>query len=411
MRRSLGLFLLSVGILLAVLGFLGAILAGVIGGAFVALALGLAGVVGVVVIFVGRALMRGARPLGAPVEGRVGNYLADEPEARTCAGSPYEVLFKPAVQGKHGHASQLTVGVAAQAPTTLVLRRETWFDRLGKNLGIAREHQTGDVEFDEAVYIRGPSAGFAELFLGHPERRAAVLRLFDQGFQEVRLTGMDVEAVWVGFDPKVYEDPALPDDAALELFVLAEDVPDEDPDDAAARSEPQKIFKVLLWIATLGYAVTLVAAFIYPPIRVLELLAASLVAFAGVYLLFAIMAGLLLHGRSTSHDSWGHLMAWGVLLIAIGSIGAVAAVNALADTAPPREHNNIITNKRISTGRRGAKTYYVAVPAWDLPGETIEFSVSSNEYNMIAPGRSRLSVSTGLGWLGIEWQRGKQVIP
>lgn len=411
MRRSIGIFVLAVGILLVVAGGIGAIVAGGAGG----LGFGLAAwvilaAVGVLVIIGGAVLMRGAKPLGAS-EGRVGNYLAGEAEARFCDGAPYEVFFQPAVQGRGGHASQLTVRVAAPAPTTLTLRKETWFDRLGKTLGIAREHQTGDAEFDQDVYIRAASASYADLFLEHHDKRTAVLHLLDQGFQEVRLTGTDVEAAWVGFDPTTQDLPELPDDAARELLILAEDLPADDPEEAASQTDPRKFFKVLLWTLAIGFAIVLVGAFIYPPIRTAELLAAGFLAFAVMYPVFGILAGLLLHGRSTSHDQWGTLMGWGILLLGAGSVGAVSVVNALADTAPPSEHNSIISNKHISTGRRGSKTFYVTVPAWDRPGETFDFQVGADEYNHVAPGRSRLCVLTGPGWLGLEWRRAKHVIP
>ena len=38
---------------------------------------------------------------------------------------------------------------------------------------------------------------------------------------------------------------------------------------------------------------------------------------------------ILLRGKSTSHDRWAKLMGPGVLLIGLGSLGTVAAVNAL----------------------------------------------------------------------------------
>jgi hypothetical protein len=53
----------------------------------------------------------------------------------------------------------------------------------------------------------------------------------------------------------------------------------------------------------------------------------------------------------------------------------------------------------------------VTVAAWDRPGETLEFSVSSGEYSRIVPGQSQLQLIVGHGGLGIEWLKTERVQP
>ena len=106
-------------------------------------------------------------------------------------------------------------------------------------------------------------------------------------------------------------------------------------------------------------------------------------------------------------------MGSGVLLIGLGSFGTAAALNALADPTPPKVRRAEIREKQTKrTGRRGRSTgYYVYVEAWDSPGEMIRFPVSFGDYQRVMPGKSRLELTTGDGWLGIPWVKSQQVQP
>ena len=44
--------------------------------------------------------------------------------------------------------------MASASDADLQIKPEGWFDRLAKNIGIAREFQTGDRKFDDALYLR-----------------------------------------------------------------------------------------------------------------------------------------------------------------------------------------------------------------------------------------------------------------
>jgi len=124
----------------------------------------------------------------------------------------------------------------------------------------------------------------------------------------------------------------------------------------------------------------------------------------------AVIAALLLRGTTIGHDRWGRLIGFGWLLIGFGSLGTVAAVNGMGDTAPLVQRDVLIVHKWTTSGRHGT-TYYVAVDAWDRPGERVNFKVSSGEYSRITPGRSRLHLLTGPGRLGIEWLDAQMVMP
>ncbi len=69
-----------------------------------------------------------------------------------------------------------------------------------------------------------------------------------------------------------------------------------------------------------------------------------------------------------------------------------------------------VSDKRASKGRRST-SYFVTVPAWDGAGGTLDYEVSSQEYQSIVIGRSQLELTTGPGRLGIEWLKAQRLIP
>jgi hypothetical protein len=73
-------------------------------------------------------------------------------------------------------------------PMAITLRDEDASDRQAKNEGLSREHQTGDLAFDEDVYVDSPTTDGAILdaVLSEDARRGA-LALFKLGFERVVL--------------------------------------------------------------------------------------------------------------------------------------------------------------------------------------------------------------------------------
>ena len=372
------------------------------------IAFGIAISFGILSIIAGFVLKNGTDPSKPGTNGRVAGFLADADETRFLGDIPFVVHYQTPISGKNGRPSILTVRMDAISPTTLAFNVESWWDRVGKSIGIAREYQTGDAKFDAAVYVRSPSEDYAAEYLDDAEKRVAVRALMRLGFPEIKLTGTHLEAVWTGFDPLKSEQPELADGAAEIMTVLANRLPPDDPE--LAGSDSAKPLYVFLWILVLLFAATGIFSFIYTPIRTSELLLAGLKAFAAEYVGFGVLAALMLRGASISHDRWGLIMFWGFFLIGFGSMGSLAAANALADTFPLEEHIAVVKDRRMNTGKRGS-TYFAIVDDWDNAGDRLEFRVAAHEYNMLAPNRSRLQLHIGPGLFGIEWLHSQQVLP
>ncbi len=410
MQRGTALFLLATGLFLAVVGVLvggvalGVFQSGVRPDLSAGLICGLGPLLlGLALVLLSLAVVRGTKPSDlAPPSG---GYRPNEQEERTLGGRVYRLHYTP---GYKGHPPTLAVRFKARSPVPLRLDPESWFDRLCKWAGLAVEHQTGDRDFDDAVYVRCASPEVARRFLADPARRAAALALLRVGFTSVEFDGGDAVAYWANFDTAAHPHPGPADEAAGHLMRLADGLPGPDPDKVAARGDPGLVNAVFLWLGAGLYAALFVAAFVAPPVRIAPLLWAALALYVPLYLGFGWVAAWLLRGAATSHDRWAALMCGALFLLAGGSVGAVAAVNSGFDGGAVQGRGGVVTGKRVSGGR--SRSYHASVPAWD-GGGVIDFSVSRSEYDNITAGRSRIELTTGPGLLGIEWIRSRRVVP
>ncbi len=419
MKRAFGLFLFASGLLFGALGLMMgvAFLAQTEGGSweFSAMTLG-GGVLGVLVAALGLRIIRRSRPLDhipAKVEGRVGSYLVDAPEKKEADGRSYERLYRQPVRGKSGLESSLVVRVPVATPVALQFDRETWFDKACKAVRINREYQTGDAEFDAAVYVRGPGGRFTETYLSDPAKRLAIRELLAAGYERVRLTSKFALAEWPKFDPTADHSHSLTDEAAVHLHTLAAKLsPASDGGrERGTDSLAPPLGLVLLWLFLIAWAFTAVAVFLYPPVRLGDWLIPAGVVFVIGFPMVAWVAALVYRGKSDSHDNWAKAVGVGLFLFAAGSVGIVGTVNGLPDSSPPMERTLSVVGKETSRGRRGGTNYHVLVPAWDGSNGTNKVNVSSDDYNRVVPRKSQVRLTTGRGTLGIEWVRRKQVEP
>jgi hypothetical protein len=159
---------------------------------------------------------------------------------------------------------------------------------------------------------------------------------------------------------------------------------------------------VVLWVLTLGLAIQFFWVFWYKPVFVGELIVAAWPIVLPAYLVFAWLAGILLRGTSTSHDRWAVLAGVSLITFALGGVGAVAAANAMLDTALPKSHQATVVDRRTTHSRSGT-TYYVVCNSWRPGGERVEFTVSQTEFNAVTLGHSCVEAVVSPGCLGVEW--------
>ncbi|MEZ6143478.1 MAG: hypothetical protein R3B84_23155 [Zavarzinella sp.] len=341
---------------------------------------------------------------------RVGDFVSDLPQIREVVGQPYQVLFRKAVPGKNGRPADLAISVNAAVPTTMTFNEETWFDRWSKRMGIAHEHQTGDAEFDDAIFIRCPSNSYVEEFLKEPVRRVAILALRNLGYTEIRITGTEIVAYWANFDPLKNGEADLQDRTGQILLKLAEDLPQQiDTELVEKQSHSLGVGKTLLWTFQIVFAVAFILTFTHPAMRESKILLAALMAILPVMFVYGWLCAFAVRGTSTSHDKWKAMMLVAMFTMPLGTLGTLSGINALLDSKPAVTHSQVVVNKRFSTGKNNSKTYYAVVAAWDNPNDTFEFRVNSADYNRIQIGISRMDLTVKPGKLGIEWLVKKSV--
>lgn len=88
-----------------------------------------------------------------------------------------ETMHAEVIRDKSKKVCGFEVSVDVPDRFRFTLRRETWFDRIAKKLGVAREWQTGDDEFDAATFIVSEDWALLETVSADPELRALLVAL------------------------------------------------------------------------------------------------------------------------------------------------------------------------------------------------------------------------------------------
>ena len=314
----------------------------------------------------------------------------------------YEVLAQRVYRSDKTKSVGLRIGVTAPTVYDFSFKPEKWRDWLSKRIGFSVEHQTGDVEFDKAVYILSNDARIHATLSQNAALRADILRVFrvvaphSAVLKEVRCSG---GRIWVHYKLKTELNPAqipvLAEQVVPALSRLAADL-----GHAKVMGAPRLYDRfvlraaIILAISTglaLNGAAHMARLFFIPiPFTVdnSTLILWSLYCGAGLLALLVFAVALFL-GRSAR----AHVVLLEVLLV--GSLGAVLTsfvelrdLNMEWDQQPAVSYEVSTVSKRISTGRRRSKNYYVTISGWPNKNTTSEIRVSSSLYHRTDRGQS-----------------------
>ena len=414
MARGCGLLLLAFAALMLVLCGVGTLV--MLGelprqGVFPLLVFLTLDVVAITLLVVAVVVLRRTKPWTGPSAAQGGDptdrYPANQSTAHDLDGVAYHVHYTPPVKGKHARPSVLTFSAPVACSGEFAMAAETWFDRLCKRWGIAVEVETGDAAFDEGCYVRSDTPAFAEAYLSDPLKRTAILDLRRFGFLHVALRDGKLSVVRHGFDPVADDRPEFSAEVAARLVLLARNLPAHQPEFDERTGSGRRTGQVVLWALLLGFALTAVSLFAYPPVETLDLLVRALAVLV-VWPLFAYLSAWVLSGTSRSHIAWGGVMAGSLLLFPIGAGGIVGLLNGALDDSPDATHDAVIVEKYTSKSKNKTN-YHVRCASWRPGGGTITYGVASTEYNAIVPHRSKVVVVTRAGWLGVEWLKSRRV--
>lgn len=328
-------------------------------------------------------------------------------------GVPFSLRF---FMGARNAPPSLTIRIGNPSAADLKIRRQAWYDRFALGIGLVRRPETGDPRFDETYY---PETDLPELIgplLASREGRQAIEGLFGSG--AVREVICDKGGVAVVLAPIQSEEVArAPAERCLEgLLGLGALLPAGGDASASGarpfavpfRSPVSRTSLVLLWVAkglliagglvALGYGM-----YHYEPLGsglILRALALS----APMALLVLWVEFRWIRGRSASHRQFLVLLVLSLFCFPLALTGSALVTNGLWDDGKALSRLVPVTD-RYERRNKNSRTYYLAFPSWQQPGETDRLAVPKALFESVRQGE-RIAITTRPGYWQQEWIAG-----
>jgi len=417
MKRIFGILSIMVGLVFMAVAALFLLMAFIQPGNAMAVPIGISAVGGVIssiCIMLGIRLFKTTGTETNPIPPNAfGSFLPNVEEERTIENEIFTVHYQPPQKkGKHTKPSCLIIKVPSVCFTSIQFSKENWADRLGKRLGIACEVQTGDQEFDDAVYTRETNPAYCGNFLSNAEVRGAILAVLLSGYQKIEIKEDSIHATWNGFDPLKDGSENIAELTARALLILRGNLAIPDMEITQSSQPNSMPWKLFLWGFAILWAATGIAIFFYKPVYPSELFRLALATFFLTYPGFAVIAAMLLKGKSNSHDSWYGLISFGFILFISGSFGTMAGANALLDKSiPTKRILKVIGTRTSEGGKNKTKKHFVQVNSFKYPGEILEFPVEAAWFHQILAHRSKIHLLSGKGYFDMEWEISVDIEP
>jgi hypothetical protein len=294
------------------------------------------------------------------------------------------------------------------------LRQENPLDGLAKRIGLAVELQTGDPEFDNAVYVSTDDPDYARRFFEDAGRRAAITRLMADGYPTLELTNGTLTAQRTPYQHPTSDEAVAAEQEAVNRAARAlAEIRQDAPSSGGASRFPLRWRSRSLMVFPVLAVVSGIVSRIAAPGHILDdsdLFWWSLRYSVPAAALFAAVAYRSLKGHSDSH--------WMLMVIALaaffafpfGGSGLSELVNSRMDTAPEFVHEvDVVTFLEV---RSKNSTYYeLRLKSW-RPDRDFEYVPSDRQEYESAPREPlRVQLATRPGALGFEWVVRRSPIP
>lgn len=303
-------------------------------------------------------------------------------------------------RGRNRSFSWAALGFSIADRMHFVLRREQFFDRVAKWVGIAREWQTDDRDFDRKVFIISDDLPMLDGLSKDPALRAAILTLLgDASIHSVHC--MD-GCLWVQISKPSRElakgpDPVLAQHYARQVGPALTAVKERLKEIRAqlwnATRDPAELRQSLLLGTSCALGIVGIVAFFWSmgPGLPIQLEYDEIEKRAGVFAGIALVMFLGLLVSLLGRTSRTHLVLLEILLV--GTPGAwftgrtmVTINNQWHDKAPAAVHNTRIVDAYVRRSRRST-SYYIVVERWpDSIVESTRLQVRPWVYNRLARG-------------------------
>jgi hypothetical protein len=324
--------------------------------------------------------------------------------------------YEYSVSTSKGRVTGAKVGVACAEGFTFSLRHEEMFDLWSKGIGLTKECQTGDLDFDRDIYILSDDPVVHRMLQFDGDLRADIQRVFKDcrdGLGAPRAIYVHGGRLWITAKPREKKSAAAAADCPAVVAALSAVASRLERGGAGLHDDRDPFPRRAACILAVSTGLSINGA-----IELFHMVAGNFpvlgdadaplgvalaIGFAIVLALAAI--ALQLMGRSART----HL----VLLELLVSGGFGATVSAYAelrdydidyDTAPVRMVETTVAGKHTSHSRHRTH-YHVELGAWPAPGQSKDIEVYSGFYDSISPG-SRVVVEEHPGALGWVWTSG-----
>ncbi|UTA49120.1 hypothetical protein L1F30_06120 [Simiduia sp. 21SJ11W-1] len=336
------------------------------------------------------------------------------------------------VKNKYGHAVKLCVFVEGQSGYDYILKNETLIDRFFKIIGLSVEHQTGNKEFDDRIYIVSDNKKVLKQLSSNNTIADSVIRIFDAALMnsfKVKRIRHQSGRLWVDLRPKIkFEDDQFRK-LSYEIATLLNTISSEHgktPLPAKERwKDPFNIRAMIILAISTGLAINGLVQFVrlkitdYPVIIDADKLLQDAIYVGSGITIVILASALVLLGRSAR----AHIVMFEVLII--GSLGAIATsyaelrdINIEFDKARPdlyevkivgrylQEHKRIRSRGGFffKTASDNVKRFYhmIQVEDWNNIDTSRSFKVSKQYYDLAEVG-DKLIVSQKPGKLNYRW--------
>jgi len=353
------------------------------------------------------ALRLHARP------GRKSLFLGDLIEGNH-GGIPFVCRYFP---GSKNNPPSLTIQLNTSSPARLTIRREAWYDRFARRIGLVGEMQTGDPAFDGAYFLDTEREDIYQSLLSADAKRRQIEALFGLEFpvREIVFGKKDLRVVLSPLKgdaiARVPVEEYLEGLASLSTEIPASGyaVPYSAPFSPARPRTPISRAGLVLLFASLGLLIAGGAVALgwgmhaYEPLGnglVLRALAVS----APCALVFLVLAFRWIRGRSSSHRYFLIVLVLSLIGFPVAFAGGAVLTNGFLDAGgeTPRQ---VPVTERYYRQDKNHRTYYVAFPSWQRPGETDRLSVDADLFRTVQPG-SKIVIRTRPGYWNEEWIAG-----
>jgi len=315
--------------------------------------------------------------------------------------------------GSKNNPSYLKVWVECESTGEFIIGKESKFDVFSKQLGIAVEIQTGDMQFDKDCYIQTDSIEFTKTYFFNLDKRESVRKLYDLQYNILTHNGKTMETRISPFSIGKLKDPEMIAGAVRNLNVLSRGVPINYYQPRMLGTQAWKAKRNFIYaIAVLSIVIGLAGIFrgleTYTPLDGMDMFLYSLRSSIPAFILCTVLSVILVKGRSSSHKELLITFFMTLFGFPMTGFGGLTVLNGYMDKSETIYHDARVNGRRVSKSK-DSTSYYVSLVSWRTDRDIEEIKVTYSMHNKVKSGESVMRIGTRKGEYGFEWIGGYQI--